>query len=154
MMMSKIVRTMSNLLLPFILTFGIYVILHGHLTPGGGFQGGAVFASGIALFIVAFGSYNIQKKLKEHHLSILESSGALLFIGLAFGGIAIVFFYNFLVGSPLLGHIPPSGSNPGDIWTGGVIPLMSIAVGLKVIAGLSVIVLVMALASSKTEIEE
>jgi len=153
-MMSKIVRTISNLLTPLILIFGLYVIMHGHLTPGGGFQGGAVFASGIALLIVAFGSYNIQKKLKEHHFSILESSGAMIFIGLAFGGIATVFFYNFLVGSPLFGHIPPPGSNPGDIWTAGIIPLMNIAVGLKVIAGLSVIVLVMALASSKIEIEE
>ena len=152
--MSKIVRTISNLLILFILTFGLYVIMHGHLTPGGGFQGGAVFASGIALLIVAFGSYNIQKKLKEHHFSILESSGAMIFIGLAFGGIATVFFYNFLVGSSLFGHIPPAGSNPGDIWTAGIIPLMNIAVGLKVIAGLSVIVLVMALASSKIEIEE
>ena len=154
MMMSKIVRTISTLLVPFILIFGIYVIMHGHLTPGGGFQGGAVFASGAALLIVAFGSYNIQKKLQEHQLSILESSGAVMFIGLAFGGIATVFFYNFLVGSPIFGHIPPSGSNPGDIWTGGVIPLMSIAVGLKVIAGLSVIVLVMALASSKIRLKK
>ncbi len=113
-----------------------------------------MFASGVALLIVAFGSYDIQKRLKEHHLSILESSGALMFIGLAFGGIAIVFFYNFLVGSPIFGHIPPPGPNPGDMWTGGVIPLMNVAVGLKVIAGLSVIVLVMALACSKIEIEE
>lgn len=152
--MSKIVRTISSLLIFPILTFGLYIIMHGHLTPGGGFQGGAVFASGVALLIVAFGSYDIQKRLKEHHLSILESSGALMFIGLAFGGIAIVFFYNFLVGSPIFGHIPPSGPNPGDMWTGGVIPLMNVAVGLKVIAGLSVIVLVMALACSKIEIEE
>jgi multicomponent Na+:H+ antiporter subunit B len=128
--------------------------MHGHLTPGGGFQGGAVFASGVALLVVAFGSFNIQKRLKEHHLSVMESSGALMFIGLAFGGIAIVFFYNFLVGSPIFGHIPPSGPNSGDMWTGGVIPLMNVAVGLKVIAGLSVIVLVMALACSKIEIEE
>lgn len=152
--MSKIVRTISSLLIFPILTFGLYIIMHGHLTPGGGFQGGAVFASGVALLVVAFGSFNIQKRLKEHHLSVMESSGALMFIGLAFGGIAIVFFYNFLVGSPIFGHIPPSGPNSGDMWTGGVIPLMNVAVGLKVIAGLSVIVLVMALACSKIEIEE
>ena len=154
MMMSKIVRTISNLLAPFILIFGLYVIMHGHLTPGGGFQGGAVFASGVVLLIVAFGSHNIEEKLKEHHLSILESSGALMFIGLAFGGMAIAFFYNFLTGSPIFGHIPAPGPNSGDIWTGGVIPLMNMAVGLKVIAGLSAIVLVMALASHKTRIEK
>ena len=153
-MMSKIVRTMARLLILFALIYGLYIIMHGHLTPGGGFQGGAVFASGIALLIVAFGSDKIHKSLKEHHLSILESSGALIFIGLAFGGLAIVFFYNFLVGSPIFGHIPPSGPNPGDIWTAGVIPFMNIAVGLKVLAGLSAILLVMALATTLMEVEE
>ena len=153
-MMSKIVRTISNILILFIFIYGLYIIMHGHLTPGGGFQGGAVVASGIALLIVAFGSQNIHKSLKEHHLSTLESSGALIFIGLAFGGIATVFFYNFLVGSPVFGHIPPSGPNAGDIWTGGMIPLMNLAVGLKVFAGLSAILLVMALATSMTEMDE
>ncbi len=154
MMMSKIVRTISNISVLLVFIFGLYLVMHGHVTPGGGFQGGAVLASGAAMIIVAFGSYNVQKRLKEHHLSILESSGGLIFIGLAFGGLATIFFYNFLVGSPIFGHIPPSGPNPGDVWTGGVIPLMNIAVGLKVLAGLSAIVLVMALASSGIEVEE
>jgi len=128
--------------------------MHGHLTPGGGFQGGAIVASGVALLLVAFGSHNLHKSLKERHLSILESGGGLIFIGLAFGGLATIFFYNFLVGSPIFGHIPPSGPNPGDIWTGGVIPFMNLAVGLKVLAGFSAILLVMALASSRKEVEE
>ena len=152
--MSKIVRTITNLFTPFILMFGLYVIIHGHITPGGGFQGGAVFASGIVLLIVAFNSKKVQKYLKEHHLSVIESSGALMFIGLAFAGFATTFFFNVLVGSPIFGQIPPDGSNPGFIWTAGVIPLMNIAVGLKVIAGLSAIVLVMALSSSNVRIEE
>jgi multicomponent Na+:H+ antiporter subunit B len=145
---------MASLLILFALIYGLYIIMHGHLTPGGGFQGGAVFASGVALLIVAFGSEIVHKSLKEHRLSILESSGALIFIGLAFGGLAIVFFYNFLVGSSIFGHIPPSGPNPGDIWTAGVIPFMNIAVGLKVLAGFSAILLVMALAITLTEVEE
>ena len=153
-MMSKIVRTMTGILVLFIFIYGLYVIVHGHVTPGGGFQGGAVFASGVALLIVAFGSHSIHQRLKEQHLSTLESSGGLIFIGLAFGGIATVFFYNFLVGSPILGHIPPTGANPGDIWTGGVIPLMNIAVGLKVLAGLSAILLTMALATNMTEVKK
>ena len=52
--MSKIVRTMARPLVLFILVYGLYIIMHGHLTPGGGFQGGAVFASGVAMMIVAF----------------------------------------------------------------------------------------------------
>jgi len=153
--MSKIVRTVANFLILFIFTYGLYVIMHGHVTPGGGFQGGAVFASGIALLIVAFGAKSVHRKLKEHQLSVLESSGALLFIALAFAGITTVFFYNALVGSSFFGNIPPVGANPGDIWTGGLIPLMNVAVGMKVIAGLGSILLVMSLITSgATEVEE
>lgn len=154
-MMSKIVRTISNQLIVLILIFGLYVILHGHVTPGGGFQGGAVVATGVAMVIVAFGGSHVQKWLKERHLSIVESSGALIFIGLAFGGLAAgIFFYNFLVGTPVFGRVPPTGPNPGDIWTGGVVALMNFGVGLKVIAGLSAVVLAMALVSSGEEVEE
>jgi len=147
--MSKIVRTVSELIIVFVFIFGLYMIIHGHLTPGGGFQGGAVFASGMALLLVAFGANKIEERLKVSVFSMLESTAAIAFIGLAFGGVAVGFFYNFLVGSSIFGHVPPFGPNRGDMWTGGVIPLMNIAVGLKVIAGLSLIVLVMALASEK-----
>ena len=153
-MLSKIVRTISDQLMLFILVFGLYIIMHGHVTPGGGFQGGAVVASGVVMLIVAFGSSEIKKSLRESHLSIVESGGALVFIGMAFAGMGTVFFYNFLVGTPVFGGIPPTGPNPGDVWTGGVIPLMNFGVGLKVMAGLSAIVLAMALFSSGEEMEE
>ena len=152
--MSKIVRTISTFLVMFIFIFGLYIIIHGHLTPGGGFQGGAVFASGVALLIVAFGASRVHQHLGERYLSVLESGGALIFISLAFGGLATLFFYNFLVSSPIFGHIPPAGSGAGDLWTGGVIPLMDIGVGLKVLAGLSTILLTMALATSITKDKE
>ena len=153
-MLSKIVRTVANQLFPFILIFGLYVIMHGHLTPGGGFQGGAVIVSGVVMLLVAFSSKELKKSLRERFLSIMESSGALIFAILGFAGIGTVFFYNFLVGTSIFGRIPPTGPNPGDIWTGGVIPLMNLAVGLKVIAGLSAVVLAMALFSVGEEIEE
>lgn len=152
--MSKIVRTVAIQLMAFVLVFGLYVIMHGHVTPGGGFQGGAIIASGVVMLIVAFGSGQIKKFLRERRLSMVESSGALLFILVAFAGIGTVFFYNFLVGSQIFGGIPPTGSNPGDVWTGGVIPLMNLAVGLKVTAGLSAAVLALALFSSGEEMEE
>lgn len=152
--MSKIVRTVANQLMAFVLVFGLYVIMHGHVTPGGGFQGGAIIASGVVMLIVAFGSGQIKKFLRERRLSLVESSGALLFILVAFAGIGTAFFYNFLVGSRIFGGIPPTGSNPGDVWTGGVIPLMNLAVGLKVTAGLSAAVLALALFSSGEEMEE
>ncbi len=144
--MSKIVRTTAQFLTPAILLYGLYLIVHGHVTSGGGFQGGAVFASSAALLVVAFGSKHVAAFLKEHHLVVLSSSGALIFIGLAFAGMGVTFFYNLFVGSPLFGNIPAYGSNPEDIWTGGTVPLMNFAVAMNVVAGLSAIVIAMGLA--------
>lgn len=144
-MMSKIVRTVTNILFSFILIFGFYVIMHGHLTPGGGFQGGAVVASGIALVLIAYGyDYTVQW-IKKSNLSVLESIGGLGFIGLAFLGIGTTFFYNFLANTGgLFGDITIIGLNVGNLNTAGVLPLMNWAVGIKVIAGLGSIVLLMA----------
>jgi len=152
-MLTKIVRTVANQLIVFILIFGLYVIAHGHLTPGGGFQGGAVIVSGVVMLLVAFSSKELKKSLRERVLSIMENTGALIFIILAFIGIGTVFFYNFLVDTPIFGGVP-TGRGPGDFWTGGVVPLMNLAVGLKVVAGLSAVVLALALFSSGEEVEE
>ena len=152
--MSKIVKTISNIAFPFVLIYGLYVIAHGHLTPGGGFQGGAVVASGCAMILVAYGSVWTMKKVKEKHLSILESVGAVSFIVLGFLGLIYgsVFFTNYLVGNDILfGEVPAIKSTLANINTAGVLPLMNFAVGLKVIAGLFAIVLVMAYATSKKE---
>jgi multicomponent Na+:H+ antiporter subunit B len=152
--MSKIVRTISNLIFPLIMIFGLYIIAHGHLTPGGGFQGGAVIASGCAMLLVAYGSNWILEKIKSSRLSMFESLGALGFIGVAFLGLIFGgwFFNNFLVGLGIIfNNIPEIGSSVANINTAGVLPLMNFSVGLKVIAGLFVIVLIMGYASSIKE---
>ena len=149
--MSKIVRTITAIAFPFAMIYGLYVIAHGHLTPGGGFQGGAIVASACAMVLVAFGSKWTIDKIKERRLSVLESVGAVAFIGLAFLGLIFgaVFFNNFLVGNDyLFGVVPAVGSGLADINTAGVLPFMNFAVGLKVIAGLFAIVLVMAYATT------
>jgi len=144
-MMSKIVRTMSSFLILPILIFGLYIIMHGHLTPGGGFQGGAVIASGVALLIVAFGSYSLHRSLDGAHFLVLMSFGLLIFISLAFAGMLhSSFFHNYLVGSSIFGDTLSPSLNLGGISSGGLIPLMDIGVGLAVAAGLSTALLVMA----------
>ncbi len=148
--MSTIVKTIANISFPIITIYGLYIIAHGHLTPGGGFQGGAIVASGLALLAVAHGTEWVESKVKEHDLSVLESIGALGFIGLAFLGLVMggAFFSNFLVDTSMLfGAIPVDGA--ANINTGGTLPLMNFAVGLKVIAGLFAIILVMAIATNK-----
>jgi energy-converting hydrogenase B subunit I len=152
--MSKIVRTATNIIFPFVLIFGLYVIAHGHLTPGGGFQGGAVVASGLAMLIVAYGSTWVFEKIKVSRLSAFESLGALgficvAFLGLIFGG---YFFNNFLVRNGILFNVvPETGFSGSEFNTAGVLPLMNFAVGVKVIAGIFAIVVVMAYASSLKE---
>lgn len=152
--MSRIVKTICSALFPLIVIYGLYVIAHGHLTPGGGFQGGAIVASALAMILVAFGSVWTMDKIKEKRLSALESLGALCFILLALLGLGFgtAFFDNFLVNTNFLfGVVPATGSTAANINTGGVLPLMNFSVGLKVIAGLFVIVLVMAYASTFKE---
>jgi len=152
--MSKIVRTLSNITFPFIMIFGLYVIAHGHLTPGGGFQGGAVVASGCIMLLVAYSSKWVLEKININRLSVFECFGALGFIGVAFFGLIFGgwFFNNFLVRNGILFNVvPETGSTLAEFNTAGVLPLMNFAVGVKVIAGLFVIVLVMAYASSLKE---
>jgi multicomponent Na+:H+ antiporter subunit B len=154
--MTPIVTTIAGLLLPFAFIFSFYVILHGHLTPGGGFQGGAIGASAIVMLIVAYGAKNVKEKVSENGLSMLESLGGAMFVIVGIIGFiaASTFLANFLVGETLFGEIPKFGSNNGVLNSGGVLPLLNIAVGLKVIGGLASVVLIMALSSKKEGEEE
>ncbi len=151
--MSVIVRTVSDVMVVPIIVFGIYLILHGHLTPGGGFQGGAVVASATALLIVSNGA------LKDYKgdFSTMESAGLTFFFLLAFLGIVMGFamFYNSLAGTGgIFGGTVMSGINPGYINTGGTVPLMNIVVGMEVIAALSLILWMMAKNSGMMEVEK
>lgn len=144
MRMSKIVRTCADLMYPFVVIFGWYVIMHGHLTPGGGFQGGAVVATGAALVIVAYSYQEITSMLKKAVLMVQESTGLLLFIGAGLGGMLLgfPFFFNWLANSgSLFGMSVPYGPNPGELNTAGFLPLMNIAVGIEVWGGLTMVIL-------------
>jgi multisubunit Na+/H+ antiporter MnhB subunit len=141
--MSLIVKTMTNVIIGFIFIYGIYIILHGHLTPGGGFAGGVIIAGAFVLKVLAFGSQGTAEKKSEKNASVLESIGGLLFIGIALSGLlfAGTFFLNFL----------PKGT-PLHLLSAGIIPLCNIAISLKVGAGLFSIFL--ALAAVKYVIED
>ena len=138
-------RTIANILVVPGITFGLYVIMHGHLTPGGGFQGGAIIATIFALFTVAYGK-KIKKVFQAKFLSLVECFGLLAFITLAFLGLSSTFFHNFLANTGKIFGESVSGINPGYLNTGGVIPLMNLAVGLEVFSALSLVILVMYMA--------
>jgi multicomponent Na+:H+ antiporter subunit B len=152
--MSVIVRTITRITYGLIIVFGFYVIMHGHLTPGGGFQGGAVVASAFALLLVAFGTAGLKGRLNAHLLQTLEEVGALAFLGLAFAGIGTVFFYNLLANSgAVFGDTIPIGPNAGVLNSGGTLPFMNWAVGLKVMTGIASILIAMLIGSRKEAAE-
>lgn len=116
------------MVLPLILLFGAYIIMNGHLSAGGGFQGGAVVASGIMLLMLA------APTTKLHHgfLSVTESLAGVFYV--LIGIIGLVFAGGFLDS-----HIMRPGSF-GTLMSAGAIPLISILLGIKVSAELSVII--------------
>ncbi len=146
MSMSRIVKATANLLFPFILVFGFYIIIHGHLTPGGGFQGGAVAATGFILMLVAFSPETIKKHFSTDSMKYTEAFGLLLFIVTAFIAIALgsTFFFNWLAsGGIIFGEAVAYGTNPGILNSAGTIPLMNIAVGIEVIGAMGLIIMYM-----------
>ena len=127
---SKIIRTIAQKLFPFIMLFGFYLISHGHLSPGGGFQGGVVLGTAIILLALSHSIEQTEKKFKSRWLNMLEKLGILTLIFLGFLG--IFFGYSFL------GNFLPLGK-PGQIASGGLMLPFNIAIGIKVAAGVSAI---------------
>lgn len=139
--MTKIVRTISSLVYPLTIVFGAFMIMHGHLTPGGGFQGGAIIASGIALVIVAYGSEASKDWFSHKRLAQYTGIGSMGFavIGLIAIALGYAFLHNYLLGTPLFGYVP-NGINQGFINSAGIEPPIEIMVGIAVSGGLGLIV--------------
>ncbi|GAB4108535.1 MAG: Na(+)/H(+) antiporter subunit B [Acidobacteriota bacterium] len=129
--MTLIVKTVTRLTVGLILLYGIYIVLHGHLTPGGGFVGGVVIALSFVHLVLAFGREEALATIPSRLVTTLESFGALLFVLIALAGFAGgVFFLNVL----------PKGT-PFNLISAGTIPLSNLAICLKVGAGLFAIFL-------------
>ena len=128
-----IVKICGSIILPLALLLGIYIILHGHLSPGGGFQGGVIIASSVSIYYVAYGREKTLKMFNSKRPSRMEELGALTFIFIASLGViyGVSFFSNIL-----------SKGNVGNIFSSGTVFFMNFAVGYKVLAGISVLILV------------
>jgi multicomponent Na+:H+ antiporter subunit B len=126
---SEILNTASQILVPIILLFGVYVFINGHLSPGGGFQGGAIIASGLVLMFVA----QPKKEIGHRMINIIESVSGVSFVLLGIAGIILA--AGFLDNSIL-----PLGKF-GTLFSAGIIPIIYIFVGLKVGAELTGIAL-------------
>jgi multicomponent Na+:H+ antiporter subunit B len=120
---SDSLRVTSLILIPLLVSLGGYVVLHGALTPGGGFQGGVVLAAG-PLAILLAGRYLALKRIAPNWaLEALEALGAAAYALIGLGGLifAGVYLKNFL----------PLGTQ-GTLLSAGMMPLNSLAVGIEV----------------------
>ncbi len=141
--LSLIVKKVARLISGIIFIYGIYIITHGHLTPGGGFAGGAILAGALILLILAFGSEILKLRKEEKGSSLTESAAILIAlvlatIGFFAGGLA--FFNNYL----------PKGA-VGELISAGTIPLYNIFIGMEVAAALITIFLALVIFKEEGE---
>ena len=144
---SMILKIISLPISIILICLGVMTILGGHITPGGGFQGGAMIASGIILSILVYGLGNSPLELSHAYIEALESIGALGFIIFGLIGLFVGGFFLYNVGTDLLNVVPAAIQNIfhyPDITNAGIIPYLNIFVGLKVFVGLSAIVIAFA----------
>jgi multicomponent Na+:H+ antiporter subunit B len=121
---TELVDVVTSKLGPIVLLFGFYVMLYGHLSPGGGFQGGVVIASGI-VFISLGSKTDSSTKLQE--ASVLSRIEAVGFLFLIMASISGIFLKTGFLGNPLLNtNLPPVS----------FIIILNIIIGLKVGAGI------------------
>ena len=91
---SIVVKTVCRLLAPFIQLFGLYVIMHGHSSPGGGFQGGVILASSFVLLTIGYGVTAVKRRLSLRTLTTLTSAGVLIYAGI--GVVCVLLGANYL----------------------------------------------------------
>lgn len=130
-----IVRCMADRILPLALVYGFYVIIHGNLSPGGGFQGGCICACAVLLVYLGYGCQNTVKAVNGHRLHLVESLGAAMYVVLALLGV--------LMGLNFCRNVFWDSGAIGSLFSGGTIALMNYTVGLKVLAGVGSIILLM-----------
>ena len=139
--MSVIVKTITRLTVGLIFLYGIYILSHGHVSPGGGFAGGVIIALSFVHLMLAYGKDIALKKLSKNLTAFLESLGAVLFLGIAMLGFVWgYFFLNFL-----------AKGEPFKLFSAGTIPLCNIAISLKVGAGLFAIFVALVLLKFDTQ---
>lgn len=116
----ELLQTGTRLLVPLVLLFGVYVFVNGHLTPGGGFQGGAILASALLLMLLS----DPTKRFNHRFISRVESISGVFYVFVGVLGLV-------LAGGFLDNRILPLGAF-GTLFSAGAIPVIYTLIGLKV----------------------
>jgi multicomponent Na+:H+ antiporter subunit B len=113
-----------------VVVLGVYIVAHGHLTPGGGFQGGVILAAVPVLAYLAGQALVAEELSPGAAIELAESAGAAAFVCIGIGGLiaGVAFLYNFV----------PLGT-PGNLLSAGTIPLLNVSVGVEVTGGVTLV---------------
>lgn len=123
-------RLVGYLMLPVTIALGLDIVVHGHLTPGGGFQGGVVLAAGLHLLYIT-GSFRALDRLRPvNAFDIGEALGAAAFVAIGLAGLVF--------GGVFLANLLPTGTL-GNLLSSGSVPLLNLAVGVEVACGMTVL---------------
>lgn len=118
-----ILQGMARILVPVIFIFGIYIILNGQLSPGGGFSGGAILGAGMILYVSAFGFRKTQRWFNENVYRVAKVTALCMY-----GSIGL--YYYTCGANDIPNHIPLGIA--GHILSGGIILPIDICVGIEV----------------------
>lgn len=89
-----IIRAVARILIPFIQVYALYVIMHGHHSPGGGFQGGVILGASFILYLITHGLEDAKERMSELKAGLLSSFGLLIYSGI--GLLCIIKGSNYL----------------------------------------------------------
>ncbi|MEW6243730.1 MAG: MnhB domain-containing protein [Bacillota bacterium] len=125
-MNDMVVQIITRILIPFIEVFAVYVIFHGHISPGGSFSGGAILGASFVLATLVFGTARFNRKFGHMVSQLVESVGGSWYILVGLFGIlaGANFLTNKLAGFGM--------GRPGYLFSAGAIPVITIGLGLKV----------------------
>ena len=130
-----IVRCGADMMLPFALVFGIYIILFGTVSPGGGFQGGVMVAAAAVLLYLAYGYNTAKQAINTEVLRVGEACGATLYVILGLCGL--------FVGANFCRNIFFANGAVGDLISAGTITFMGYSVGFKVLTGVGFLLMLL-----------
>jgi multicomponent Na+:H+ antiporter subunit B len=125
-MNDTILKSITRIIVPFIQVYGVFIILHGHLSPGGGFSGGALIGTSLILFTLVFGVKKAKVKFSERVAEISGSAGIIIYVLVGIVGLVLAgsFLTNIEAGFP--------AGVAGTLMSAGMIPIIMIGIGIKV----------------------
>ena len=130
-----ILRCGADKILPMAIVYMFYIILHGHLSPGGGFQGGVLMVAAVTILYLGHGYETTTRALSADLLHGTEGFASVMYVALALLGVC--------AGAQFCENILYQHGAAGDLYSSGTIFWMNLTVGVKVLTGVGSIALLM-----------